>query len=32
MPVGLSFVGWRGGDEALLSLATIMATRVGAAL
>jgi amidase len=31
-PVGLSFIGWRGGDEALLSLATKMAPLVGAAL
>jgi amidase len=31
-PVGLSFIGWRGGDEALLSLATTMAPLVGAAL
>ena len=31
-PVGLSFIGWPGGDEALLSLATTMAPLVGAAL
>jgi amidase len=31
-PVGLSFIGWRGGDEALLSLATAMAPLVGTAL
>ena len=31
-PVGLSFIGSRGGDEALLSLATTMAPLVGAAL
>jgi amidase len=31
-PVGLSFLGWRGSDEALLSLATGMAPLVGAAL
>jgi amidase len=31
-PVGLSFIGWRGGDEALLSLATAMAPLVGSAL
>jgi amidase len=31
-PVGLSFIGWRGGDEALLSLATAMAPLVGCAL
>jgi amidase len=31
-PVGLSFIGWRGGDEALLSLATAMAPLVGGAL
>ena len=31
-PVGLSFIGWRGGDEALLSLATTMAPLVGTAL
>jgi amidase len=30
--VGLSFIGWRGGDEALLSLATAMAPLVGTAL
>jgi amidase len=31
-PVGLSFIGWRGGDEALLSLATAMAPLVCSAL
>jgi amidase len=31
-PVGLSFIGWRGGEEALLSLAARMAPHVGAAL
>jgi amidase len=31
-PVGLSFIGWRGGDEALLSLATTMGPLVGSAL
>jgi amidase len=31
-PVGLSFIGWRGGDEALLSLASAMAPLVGSAL
>jgi amidase len=31
-PVGLSFIGWSGGDEALLALATTMAPFVGAAL
>lgn len=31
-PVGLSFIGWRGGDEALLALTTAMAPLVGAAL
>jgi amidase len=31
-PVGLSCLGWRGSDEALLSLATGMAPLVGAAL
>jgi amidase len=31
-PVGLSFIGWPGGDEALLSLATTMAPLVGTAL
>ena len=31
-PVGLSFIGWRGGDEALLSVATAMAPLVGSAL
>jgi amidase len=31
-PVGLSFIGWPGGDEALLSLATAMAPLVGCAL
>ena len=32
MPVGLSFLGWRGGDEALLTLATALAPFVGAVL
>jgi len=32
LPVALSFLGWRGGDEALLSLATVIAPHVGAAL
>jgi amidase len=31
-PVGLSILGWRGGDEALLSLATRLAPMVGAAI
>jgi amidase len=31
-PVGLSFIGWRGGDEELLSLATTMGPLVGSAL
>jgi amidase len=31
-PVGLSFLGWRGGDEALLELATTIAPLVGAAM
>jgi amidase len=29
-PVGLSFIGWQGGDEALLDLATKLARYVGA--
>jgi amidase len=31
-PIGLSFLGWRGGDEALLELATTVAPLVGAAM
>jgi amidase len=31
-PVGLSFIGWPGADEALLSVATAMAPLVGSAL
>jgi amidase len=31
-PVGLSFIAWRGADEALLSLATAMAPLLGSAL
>jgi amidase len=31
-PVGLSLLGWRGSDEALLSLATTLAPLVGAAI
>jgi amidase len=30
-PVGLSFVGWAGGDEALLDLAVTLARYVGGA-
>jgi amidase len=31
-PIGLSFLGWHGGDEALLELATTVAPLVGAAI
>jgi amidase len=30
-PVGLSFIGWAGGDESLLDLAVKLARYVGAA-
>jgi amidase len=30
-PVGLSFIGWAGGDEALLDLAVVLARHCGMA-